>query len=135
MSTSAYIQYTTSKLAVENLVVDFGVPYMIVRPDVIYSSDEPKIVEQQTFMKKGIAICIGNGKSLRTPTHVLDLSLIFDKAIRNNQFLNRVYEVGSPVPCSQIEFIRTIARANGYRPLMLHIPCFLVYLQYLSKFI
>ena len=121
-STPTDIQYTKSKLAVESLVTEHDVPYAILRPDMIYSSEEPKLLEQLSYMKKRFSICIGNGKSLRSPTHLSDICIIIRRMFHENRLLNRVYEIGSPVPCTQFQFIQTLAKAYSFDPYVIHIP-------------
>jgi nucleoside-diphosphate-sugar epimerase len=121
-SIPTYIQYTRSKLAVENLIVDYGVPYAILRPDMLYSSDEPKLLEQLNYMRKRFAICVGTGKSLRSPTHIRDVCLVIRQMLQSDRFLNRVYEIGSPTPCTQLEFIHTLSSAYNLDPHIIHVP-------------
>jgi len=121
-STTANIQYTRSKLEIENLLFDIEIPFVIFRPDMIYASDEPKILQQISMMKMGLAICIGKGMSLRSPTHILDLIYVIEEILATDKFTNRVYEIGSPIPCSQKAFLDTISKANKLNPLVIHIP-------------
>src|SRR5262249_10214911 len=105
VSTAADIQYTRSKLFTENKLCDSGIPHLILRPDMIYSSDEKKMLEYVGMIKKGFAPIVGNGLYLRSPTHLSDVLVIFQKAIEQDLFTNKVYEVGSPLPLSQNEIL------------------------------
>ena len=104
------------------MVFDSGLPFVIIRPDMLYSSDESKIQEQLSYMKYGFSICIGNGRSLRTPTHISDLIELIAKVITTNTFTNKVYELGSPIPYSQNDILRTISASAGLRSMIVRIP-------------
>ena len=89
-STTTGIQYTRSKIAFENMLFESSIPFVIIRPDMLYSADEKKMQEQRSYMEKGFAICIGNGQSLRSPTHINDLVELVHRVITTKQFTNKV---------------------------------------------
>lgn len=122
VSTPVDIQYTRSKIYAENLLADSTIPYVIVRPDMVYSPDETKFQQQLGYMRRGFSICIGNGRSLRSPTHVSDLSQLVSEVLKANRFLNHVYEIGSPVALSQKSMLKQVAFAHGLNPRFIHIP-------------
>ena len=121
-STTTGIQYTRSKIAFENMLFDSGIPFIIIRPDMLYSADEKKMQEHRSYMKKGFAICIGNGQSLRSPTHINDLVQLVHRIITTKQFTNKVYEIGSPIPYSQEQILRIVAASIGRNPFIVKIP-------------
>ena len=121
-STTTGIQYTRSKIAFENMLFESGIPFVIIRPDMLYSADEKKMQEQRSYMKKGFAICIGNGQSLRSPTHINDLVELVHRVITTKQFTNKVYEIGSPIPYSQEQVLRIVAASVGRNPFIVKIP-------------
>ena len=103
------IKYSRSKIYAENLVFDSNIPFIIIRPDMIYSIDEKKIKEQLSFIKKGFAICIGHGESLRTPTFVGDLVRLINFIMKDGKFYNKVYEIGSPKKYSQKKILKLLS--------------------------
>ena len=123
-STTTGIQYTRSKIAFENMLFESGIPFIIIRPDMLYSADEKKMQEHRSYMKKGFAICIGNGQSLRSPTHINDLVQLVHRIITTKQFTNKVYEIGSPIPYSQEQILRIVAASIGRNPFIVKIPTF-----------
>ena len=125
VSTTVDIQYARSKLEVENMIFDSGIPFVIIRPDMLYSLDEKKIQEQLSYMKKRFAICVGNGKSLRTPTQINDLVELIDRIITDREFTNKVYEIGSPISYSQADILNILARNANLKPFIIKIPIFL----------
>jgi len=125
VSSTVDIQYARSKLEVENMIFDSRLPYVIIRPDMLYSFDEKKIQEQISYMRKGFAICIGNGKSLRTPTLIDDLADLIYQIISACEFTNKVYEIGSPISYSQADILRIIARNAGLKPIIIKLPVLL----------
>lgn len=122
VTTPADIQYTRSKLFGENAIVDLGVPWVVIRPDAIYGPDEPKIVEYKGMIKRGFIPVIGNGKYLRSPTHVWDLVDFMREVISTGRFTNKVYEFGSPVALSQAAQLKTLGTAMGAKCRAVHIP-------------
>ena len=125
VSTTVDIQYARSKFEVENMIFDSGIPFVIIRPDMLYSLDEKKIQEQLSYMKKRFAICVGNGKSLRTPTQINDLVELIDRIITDREFTNKVYEIGSPISYSQVDILRIIAQNADLKPIIIKLPVLL----------
>ncbi len=121
-STTTGIQYTRSKIAFENMLFESSIPFVIIRPDMLYSADEKKMQEQRSYMEKGFAICIGNGQSLRSPTHINDLVELVHSVITTKQFTNKVYEIGSPIPYSQEQVLKIVAASIGRNPFIVKIP-------------
>lgn len=121
-STTTGIQYTRSKIAFENMLFESSIPFIIIRPDMLYSADEKKMQEHRSYMNKGFAICIGNGQSLRSPTHINDLAQLVHRIITTKQFTNKVYEIGSPIPYSQEQILRIVAASIGRNPFIVKIP-------------
>lgn len=121
-STTTGIQYTRSKIAFENMLFESSIPFVIIRPDMLYSADEKKMQEQRSYMEKGFAICIGNGQSLRSPTHINDLVELVHRVITTKQFTNKVYEIGSPIPYSQEQVLKIVAASIGRNPFIVKIP-------------
>ena len=121
-STTTGIQYTRSKIAFENMLFESSIPFVIIRPDMLYSADEKKMQEQRSYMEKGFAICIGNGQSLRSPTHINDLVELVHSVITTKQFTNKVYEIGSPIPYSQEQVLKIVAASVGRNPFIVKIP-------------
>jgi nucleoside-diphosphate-sugar epimerase len=134
VSTSVDIQYSRSKIDSENIIFDSSIPFIIIRPDMIYSINENKIQEQLSYMKKGFAICIGHGRSLRTPTHILDLIKLVKLILEQCKFTNRVYEIGSPKSYTQKDILRILSSFSSLSPYVIHIPTFIAKILFkLSK--
>tara|TARA_B100000949_G_C14216183_1_gene422452 strand:+ start:247 stop:1080 length:834 start_codon:yes stop_codon:yes gene_type:complete len=121
-STATDIQYTESKIYAENLIFDAHIPFVIFRPDSLYSIDEEKIKEQLSYMKMGFSISIGKGESLRSPTHISDLVALINQVITTGQFTNKVYDIGSSGNPSQAKMLEILASANGFSPLTIKLP-------------
>ena len=133
VTTPADIQYTRSKLFGENTIVDIGVPWIVVRPDAIYGPGETKIVEYKNMIKKGFIPVIGDGKYLRSPTHVWDLVDFMMEVIDTGRFTNKVYEFGSPVPINQKTQLKTLGTAMGAKCRAVHIPNAIAHLLFKVK--
>ena len=129
-ATTTGIQYTRSKVAFENMLFESGIPFVIIRPDMLYSADEKKMQEQRSYMRKGFAVCIGNGQSLRSPTHINDLVELVHRIITAKQFTNKVYEIGSPTPYSQEQILKIVATSIDRKPFILKIPAFVAQLLF-----
>lgn len=121
-STGTDIQYTESKIYAENLIFDANFPFVIFRPDSLYSSDEEKIQEQLSYMKMGFCISIGKGGSLRSPTHISDLVGLINMVINTGKFTNKVYDIGSSNNPSQLKMLKILASANRFSPIIIRIP-------------
>ena len=122
VSTSADIQYTRSKILTENRLYDSGLPYVVLRPDMIYCRNEKKMTEYAGMIQKGFAVVVGSGTYLRSPTHLDDMLAIFELVLNGNRFTNKVYEVGSPEPLSMDDIVKTLARVLGRKVRLIHLP-------------
>jgi len=122
VSTSADIQYTRSKILAENRLCDSGLPYVVLRPDMIYCRDEKKMVEYARMIQKGVAVVVGSGTYLRSPTLLDDVLAVFELVLNGNRFTNKVYEVGSPEPLSMDDIVKTLAQNLGKKVRLIHLP-------------
>ncbi len=122
VSTSADIQYTRSKILGENRLCDSGIPFVVLRPDMIYCRDEKKMIEYSRMIQKGFAVVVGSGKYLRSPTHLDDLLAVFELVLNGNRFTNKVYEVGSPEPLTMDDIVKTLALSLGKKARLIHLP-------------
>jgi len=122
VSTSADIQYTRSKILAENRLCESGLPYVVLRPDMIYCRDEKKMTEYAGMIQKGFAVVVGSGAYLRSPTHLDDILAVFELVLNDNRFTNKVYEVGSPEPLSMDDIVKTLAQVLGKKVRLIHLP-------------
>lgn len=118
--------YSQSKKMAEQLVYDSGVPFIIVRPSVIYGGKKEKTFRQvQQFMKKFRMVpLIGLASPKMQPLHLQNLvELLFLAATELPH--SHIYEIGGPEALTQREIYERIAQKIGIKVLFVPVPLFI----------
>ena len=115
--------YSASKLVAEELVRGSGVPWVILRPSLIYGPHDPGTTERLVDrMREGTHWLPGGGKALIQPVHVRDVADAVLAAAREPRALNRVYRLGGPEPVSVADFRAAVREATGGQAVIRSIP-------------
>jgi len=124
--------YTNTKKAQEELVVNSGFKYCVVRPTLMFGwFDKKHLGWLSRFMKWVPVFPIpGDGKYLRQPLYVRDFCAVIIKAMERKPE-NKVYDITGVENVDYIDIIRTIKRVKKLNTIILNIPYSLFY--YLLK--
>ncbi len=123
--------YALSKKLCERILIKSLLSYTIIRPDTLYGVGEWKMETIKKYAKYRIGVIVGSGNYMRSPTYVYDLIKIFDITIKqiiksNNKYkFQKIYDIGSPVPYSQNNIVKLIAKHYKKSTVMIHAPKFL----------
>jgi NADH dehydrogenase len=123
--------YYRTKWQAEELVRASGLEWTIVRPSVVFD-DRPTrrmnfVNELASIIRKAPLIPIlGRGDYRMQPISLDDVSQTIVQSLGNPATIGKIYEMGGPEKLSYVEIARAIARAQGSRKPLIHIPFALV---------
>ncbi len=109
-------EYGKSKVEAEKLLKESGIPYLILRPTVIYG---PQFSEQFhpliSAVARGKATLVGGGGNRIAFIHVNDLAKAFVAAV-NSRVVNEDFIIASDEHLTQKKAFELVARALRVRP-------------------
>lgn len=118
-----HLRYLHSKWLGEQEVVSSGLPYVIIRPSLIFGpGDEFTNAVAALVRTLPITPVIGSGNNRLQPIHVEDVAQCVALSLSGNIRGNRTVEIGGPDQLSYNEIIRTVARSMGRRRLLMNVP-------------
>jgi nucleoside-diphosphate-sugar epimerase len=97
--------YSNSKLVAEEHVRGSGLPWVILRPTLVYGPHDPGNTEQLVArMRAGKHWLPGGGRALIQPVHVRDVADAVLAAAQEPRALGRTYRLGGPEAVSVRDF-------------------------------
>ncbi|MBI5225567.1 NAD-dependent epimerase/dehydratase family protein [Candidatus Micrarchaeota archaeon] len=119
--------YGKSKLASENAIISSGLPYIILRPPIVYGKGfETGFGKIISMIKKRRMFVIGSGENLIPFIHISDLidaiSIAIESDIENDSFI-----LTSGEKLTQKQLYLLISKNLGVSPPFLHIPKSIAY--------
>jgi uncharacterized protein YbjT (DUF2867 family) len=126
-SAESPLGYYRGKAQLEQAVIDSGLSYAIVRPTVIFGTEDILINNIAWFVRRFPVFGIpGNGQYRVRPIYVEDMArLVADAA---DQSGNSVLEAVGPETFSFEELVKLIAQQTGRGVCLVHLPMPLAYL-------
>lgn len=115
--------YTSTKRDQENMVLDSGVPCVVLRPTLMFGwFDRKHLGWLSQFMKKTPIFPIpGNGRYIRQPLYVGDFCNIIISCIKN-QRKNKIYNISGLEKIHYIDLIKEIKKSTKSKTFILKIP-------------
>ena len=115
--------YTESKEQQERIVVQSGLPHVVLRPTLMFGwFDRKHIGWLARFMQRVPVFPIpGNGRYLRQPLYVGDLCEIIMSCI-DNRPNNAGYNISGQEKITYIDLMRDVKKACGARAAIMRIP-------------
>jgi len=115
--------YTNTKKDQEQLVIDSGLPYTILRPTLMFGwFDRKHLGWLSRFMQKVPVFPIpGHGRYMRQPLYVKDFCNIIVACV-DRPARNEIFNITGRENVDYVDMIRTIRNTVGARTLILHIP-------------
>ena len=115
--------YHKTKWEAEELVRTSGIPFTILRPSLIYGKGDGFTTRlSETIRLLPFLPVIGQGKSKVQPIFIDDVVSCMLKAMTDDLFLNKRYEIGGPEQLTYEEVTTTLAEALGVHRPVLHLP-------------
>lgn len=110
-------------MAVQRLITEEGLPAVIVRPDQIFGpGDRLHFGKTADRLRRNRGVVVGSGGNLLPLVYVTDAVQGLLRALDHPRAVGRAYNIGSDHPITQLEYLRTIARAIGVSPPRIHAP-------------
>ena len=88
------------KLNSENLIINSGLDYTILRPSMIYGSgDDNNFSKMIEFIKKrGFFVTFGSGNNLIQPVYIKDVAGAIASSVDNKKTYNKIYNIAGREP-------------------------------------
>jgi uncharacterized protein YbjT (DUF2867 family) len=121
----AQSEYHRTKWEAEQLVKASGIPWIILRPSLIYGpGDQFTLRLADAIRLSPVLPVIGPGTFRVQPVFIDDMTACLAKAVAEDAFLNRTLSVCGPEQLSYEEVTRAVADALGIRRPTVHLPLF-----------
>jgi NADH dehydrogenase len=116
--------YGRSKRLAEERVRASGVPYVILRPSLVYGGDGPGLVALLARFLRTLPVMpvIGNGRIEIDPIHLDDLCAVIEACLGRDDVLGNTYDVLGPDRVTLDDLLRRLAAVQGVRRPLLHLP-------------
>ncbi len=119
--------YLNSKWLGEQAVIGGGIPYVILRPSIIFGRGDEFINALAAAVKWApIAPIIGSAKTKFQPIFVEDVARCISLALKDQGLTGRIVEIGGPQQLSYEEIVSIILRKYRMKRLKLQLPFFLM---------
>ena len=116
-------QFQYLKWQGEQAVVGSGVPYVILRPSLIFGpGDEFTTAVAALVRTMPIVPVIGSGNNRLQPIHVDDVARCIALSVSGNIRGNHTIEIGGPEQLSYNEIVGTVARTLGRKARRVNVP-------------
>jgi len=107
-------EYSDSKLAGEAVVRAGAVPWVILRPTLIYGPDDGSNTRRLVDSLRGGTMWLpGGGRAPIQPVHVEDVATACVEAASRPQALGRTLRLGGPAPVAVRDFRSAVRDASG----------------------
>jgi len=119
--------YGGSKLEGERIVKASGVPYVTLRPNVVYGKGAARgMLKLIRLIKRSPVVpIIGSGNTIIQPIYIDDLCAIIEKACTTS-VINQTYDVAGPTAITYNQLIDIITKKANVKRIKLPIPLFLL---------
>jgi 2-alkyl-3-oxoalkanoate reductase len=115
-------------MAVQGMMVEDGLPAVIVRPDQIFGpGDRLHFGRMADRLRAGKGVVVGSGDNALPFVYVTDVVQGLLLALEHERAVGQAYNITNDRPLTQQQILRAIAREIGARPPRLHIPYHALY--------
>ncbi len=119
----AYSEYYRSKYDAEFAVREHRVPWIILRPSLVWGPRDHFFTEQARYVQPFFPYPVpGRGKNLVQPVAVANLAEGIVRTLDPEVKTGRILEVGGPERIAVNRLINLIAEAKGISPRKMHLP-------------
>ncbi len=122
-ATKDLVPYFRAKWDCEQLVKEFGIPYVIFRPSFVFAGDGgilPTFAKLARFSP--VTPIIGSGRQRIQPIWADDVAEYFSRAVDLDAATGRAFELGGPDVVSWNEFWHRLKRVRRIRRPSVHVP-------------
>ena len=117
-------EYQISKYRAEETVRNSGIPFVILRPSIIFGPGDGFVNQMVQVMRSAPLIrpVVGSGRSRFRPIYVGDVARCFIDSLKNDGALGRIIHLAGTEELTFEELLNQIAECIGVRKRPLHIP-------------
>ncbi len=117
------LQYLHSKWQGEQAVISSGLPYVILRPSLIFGPGDEFTTSVAALVRTMPVIpVIGSGNNRLQPIHVDDVARCIALSVSGNIRGNRTVEIGGPEQLSYNEIVSVVGRTLGRKVRKVNVP-------------
>jgi predicted dehydrogenase/nucleoside-diphosphate-sugar epimerase len=116
--------YGSTKRLAEERVRSAGLPFVILRPSLVYGPGGVGLVASLSAYLRGLPVVpvIGSGKIELDPVHMDDVCTVIEQCLRRDDVLGRDYDVLGPDRVTFNQFLERLADELGVHKPYVHIP-------------
>ncbi|MFQ5817505.1 MAG: SDR family oxidoreductase [Terriglobia bacterium] len=115
--------YHRTKWKAEQEVINSGIPYVILRPAIIYGPRDGFVTQMVDMIEKAPVIpIVGTGEYPLQPIFINNVCQAFVGALTNEKATNKILELGGPEALAYEKVIDAIAAAIGVNKKKIHLP-------------
>ena len=116
--------YHTTKFAAEEEVRNSGIPYVVLRPSLIFGSESAFVAQMLEVMKAApfVRPVPGSGEYRFRPVHVQDVAECFERSLTSLAAVNQTVDLVGGEELSLNDIAAEIATNAGIRKIPIHIP-------------
>jgi NADH dehydrogenase len=116
--------YGRSKRLAEERVRAAGIPFVILRPSLVYGGGETGLVASLARHLRALPVMpvIGDGRIALDPVHLDDLCDVLEACLTRDDVLGQTYDVLGPDRVTLDDFLRRLGGVLGVRRPLLHLP-------------
>jgi len=116
--------YGATKREAEALVRASSIPWVVLRPSLVYGPGGVGLVATLAAYLRGLPLVpvIGNGRIALDPVHLDDVCAVIEQCLERDDVLGHDYDLLGPDRVSFDEFLLRLAREIGVSRPHLHIP-------------
>jgi nucleoside-diphosphate-sugar epimerase len=113
-----------AKLAAEDVVINSGLDYTILRPTMIYGAPgDRNMIRLIRFLRRSPVVVVpGDGESRQQPVHVEDLARAIVDCVEVSAAFGKSYNLSGADPVTFNEIVEQTCQALGVRRLKVHLP-------------
>lgn len=110
--------YGRTKRAGEAVVRDSSIPYVIIRPGLVFGPGSEGLFARmrRTVERLPVLPLLGGGKALVQPIEVTDLCCAIERCLHLPPSESFEFNLGEPEPMTLAQFLQAIAQARGGKP-------------------
>ena len=112
------------RLAAEQLIVESGIPFTILRPTMIYGSSRDRNISRlvRFLWKLPVVPVVGSGLYHQQPVYVGDVARALVASLNTAATVGNTYAVAGPEPLTFNELVDTIASVIGRTVITVRLP-------------
>jgi nucleoside-diphosphate-sugar epimerase len=121
---SKYQQYSNEYKRLENIIINCGLDYTIIRPTMIYGNHQDKNIHKlvKIINRNKIIPVVGKGYGLMQPIYAKDLATVIAQAYTNDISIGKAYNVAGRTAIRFCDIMAMIAKNLGVNRIFINVP-------------